>query len=134
MKKGGEFAQGLQRGREAALALYAKVKADDRFVPGFVPELDIVVFAPRAASLEETSARSRKIFVAAAGHGLHLAVAELPVKFFEGLAGQTPGDRDTLTSLRSVLMKPEHLDWVNPIWNRLQAATQESGSTVPRPR
>jgi tyrosine decarboxylase / aspartate 1-decarboxylase len=130
LKRGGEFAQGLERGREAALALYAKVNADERFVPGFVPELDIVVFAPRAASIGEMSTLSRKIFAAAARHDLHLAVAELPVAFFRGIGGQIPRDRDTLTALRSVLMKPEHLDWVGPIWDRVQAATQESCNTT----
>jgi tyrosine decarboxylase / aspartate 1-decarboxylase len=130
LKRGGEFAQGLERGKQAALALYAKVNADDRFVPGFVPELDIVVFAPRAASTGEMSTLSRKIFAAAARHDLHLAVAELPVAFFRGIGGQVPRDRDTLTALRSVLMKPEHLDWVGPIWDRVQAATQECRNTT----
>jgi tyrosine decarboxylase/aspartate 1-decarboxylase len=134
LKKGGEFARGLERGRAAALALYAKVKADDRFVPGFVPELDIVVFAPRAASLPQISALSRKVFTAAAKHDLHLAVAEVPVAFFQGLPAAVPKDRDTLTSLRSVLMKPEHLDWIDPIWNRVLAAAAESLGTTPRPR
>jgi tyrosine decarboxylase/aspartate 1-decarboxylase len=133
LQRGGEFAQGLERGRQAALALYAKVKADDRFVPGFVPELDIVVFAPRAASLAEMSTLSRKIFAAAARHDLHLAVAELPVAFFKGIGAQIPRDRDTLTALRSVLMKPEHLDWIDPIWNRVQAATDESRPTPSHP-
>jgi tyrosine decarboxylase/aspartate 1-decarboxylase len=130
LKRGGEFAQGLERGRDAALALYAKVNADDRFVPGIAPELDIVVFAPRAGSTGEMSTRSRKIFAAAASHDLHLAVAELPVAFFRGIGGQIPRDRDTLTALRSVLMKPEHLDWVGPIWDRVQAATQECCNTT----
>jgi hypothetical protein len=34
-------------------------------------------------------------------------------------------DRATITCLRSVLMKPEHLDWVGRIWERLEAATGE---------
>ncbi len=126
LKKGGEFAQGLERGRQAALALHAKVQADDRFVPGFVPELDIVVFAPRAATLPEMSTLSRKVFAAAARHDLHLAVAELPVAFFQGIGEQLPSDTNTLTALRSVLMKPEHLDWIDPIWNRVRAAIDES--------
>src|SRR5713226_3735061 len=51
--KHGEFAQRLERGRSAALALYEKTTADDRFLTSFGPELDIVVFAPRAASVSE---------------------------------------------------------------------------------
>jgi hypothetical protein len=33
-------------------------------------------------------------------------------------------DRDTITCLRSVLMKPEHLDWVGRIWERLESAAE----------
>jgi tyrosine decarboxylase/aspartate 1-decarboxylase len=121
--RGGEFAAGLQRGREAAMFFYEKVRADQRFRSAFPPELDILVFAPRAASVSESSALSRKIFEAAALRGLHLAVAELPVAFFEKEMGATQRDRATITCLRSVLMKPEHLAWVDKIWNLLSEAT-----------
>ena len=46
MEKGGEFATGLSKGREAALALYGKVAANDRFKTIFPPELDILVWTP----------------------------------------------------------------------------------------
>jgi glutamate/tyrosine decarboxylase-like PLP-dependent enzyme len=123
LTKGGEFARGLERGREAALALHEKVRVDTRFVAAFVPELDIVVFAPKAASVSEASALTRRIFEAAAKRDLHLAVAELPVQFWEENLGGMERDRPTLTCMRSVLMKPEHLDWVERIWNLLSAST-----------
>jgi tyrosine decarboxylase / aspartate 1-decarboxylase len=128
--KGGEFAQRLERSRSAALALYEKVRADDRFVTAFTPELDIVVFAPRAASITEMSAKTRSIFSAAAQRGLHLAVAELPVSFFNSLESGVRRDRETLTCLRSVLMKPEHLDWIDSIWQIL--ATLVGASQLPK--
>jgi glutamate/tyrosine decarboxylase-like PLP-dependent enzyme len=124
--KHGEFAQGLERSRCAALALYEKIRADGRFVPAFPPELDIVVFAPRAASFTEISARSRAIFATAADRGLHLAVAELPAHFFNSLEPAVRRNRDTITCLRSVLMKPEHLDWIDPIWQILTASADAS--------
>jgi tyrosine decarboxylase/aspartate 1-decarboxylase len=130
--KGGEFAQGLERGRKAALALYEKLQANEAFATAFPPELDIVVFAPRAASVVEMSTLSRKIFAAAAERGLHLAVAELPVTFFASLGAKVPRNRDTLTTLRSVLMKPEHLDWVDRIWEILRIATEESCRSAAR--
>ena len=133
LQRSGEFAGGLERGREAALALYEKLKADKTFVSASSPELDIVVFAPQAPSISEMSALSRKIFSAAAERGLHLVVAELPVALFQNLGATVQKDRDTLTSLRSVLMKPEHLDWVERIWELLQAAAQESCSTPSGP-
>jgi tyrosine decarboxylase / aspartate 1-decarboxylase len=125
LEKGGEFAQGLERSREAALEFHRRIRADKRFAAGFVPELDIVVFAPRTQTLRETSALSRKIFDAAARKNLHLAVAELPVEFFgDGLAGGKQ-DQSSLTCLRSVLMKPEHRDWLDRIWEILSKATDE---------
>ena len=123
---GGEFARGLERGREAALALHARLSADDAFVPAFSPELDIVVFAPRGSSVTEMSAESRRIFSAAAELGLHLAVAELPLALFADLPPKIHKDRQTLTALRSVLMKPEHLDWIDRIWAILHAARTAS--------
>src|SRR5712692_4121133 len=103
LKKGGEFARGLERGRKAALALFEKLHADARFVTAFSPELDIVVFAPKAATVSEASALSRKIFEAAAKRDLHLAVAELPIRFWEKNLGAMKRDRETITCLRSVL-------------------------------
>jgi hypothetical protein len=121
--KRGEFAQRLERSRSAALALYEKARRDDRFVTAFAPELDIVVFAPQAASISEISSKSRSIFTAAAERGLHLAVADLPVPLFSSLAPSVRRDRETITCLRSVLMKPEHFDWIDRIWEILNSAT-----------
>ena len=125
LTKGGEFAHRLECGRKAAVALFEKLRADSRFLTAFVPELDILVFAPRGASVSETSALSRRIFEAAAQRDLHLAVAELPVHFWEENRRGMNRDRETLTCLRSVLMKPEHLDWLERIWEVLSAATTE---------
>src|SRR6266403_1507918 len=125
LKKGGEFARGLERGRKAALALHQKLNMDERFVTAFAPELDIVVFAPNAVSVSEASALSRKIFEAAARRDLHLAVAELPIRFWEENLAATKRDRETITCLRSVLIKPEHFDWVDRIWGLLSSSADE---------
>ena len=121
----GEFARGLERGREAALAFYQKIEKDKRFMTAFAPELDIVIFAPRAKSVSKASALSRRIFDMAAARNLHLAVAELPTAFWAANLGAMLRDRETVTCLRSVLMKPEHLDWIPRIWDELSAATSE---------
>ena len=133
LQRGGEFAQGLEKGRRAALALHAKLQADDTFVATLAPELDIVVFAPQASTIEAVSVRSRSIFAAAARRGLHLALAELPVKFFEGLGSTRAPEAGTVTVLRSVLMKPEHLDWVDRIWEIVHAAAQETCTVAAKP-
>ena len=129
LEKGGEFAQGLERCREAALEFHRRVAADTRFVTTFAPELDIVVLAPRAESVSKSSVLSRQIFDAAARRNLHLAVAELPVEFFADGLGAMNRDRPTLTCLRSVLMKPEHREWLDRIWHALSDATDEVRAT-----
>lgn len=125
LARGGEFALGLERGRAAALAFYARLEKNERFVTAFAPELDIVIFAPRAKSVSEASGLSRQIFDAAARRNLHLAVAELPTQFWGANMGSMRRDRETMTCLRSVLMKPEHLEWIPKIWDELSAATSE---------
>ena len=124
--RNGEFAKGLESCREAALDLYERLRGDKRFITAFSPELDIVVFAPRAASVTEASLLARKVFDAAATRGLHLAVAELPTEFFAADMNGMKGDRPTLTCLRSVLMKPAHREWVGRIWGILAEATREA--------
>src|SRR6267143_1001738 len=121
----GEFARGLERGRQAALAFYEKLRADERFLAASAPELDIVIFAPRAVSISDASELSRRVFEAAAKRDLHLAVAELPAIFWGDSGVAIKRDRETMTCLRSVLMKPEHLDWIGRIWERLIAASGE---------
>ncbi len=120
----GEFARGMAACRKAALALYERVKGDRRFVTAAPPALDILVWAPRAATVSEASARARRLFEEAARRHLHLALAELPVEFFD--LGRMERDRATLTCLRSVLMKPEHREWVDRIWEALDEATTAS--------
>jgi glutamate/tyrosine decarboxylase-like PLP-dependent enzyme len=123
LMKRGEFAQRLERSRSAAVALYEKVKSDNRFLTAFAPELDILVFAPQGQSFTEMSDKSRAIFAAAAERGLHLAIADLPAAFFDSLPPSARRDRETITCLRSVLMKPEHLDWIDRIWAILLDST-----------
>ena len=128
--RGGEFAHGLEAGREAALAMYRKLEEDPRFVtPITPPQLDILFWAPRGATVEESSARSQAIFDEARSRDLYLALAKLPARFFpestwqhtNGISSHTAEER--VTCLRSVMMKPEHRVWVDEIWKRLDSAT-----------
>jgi tyrosine decarboxylase / aspartate 1-decarboxylase len=119
---GGDFARDLSRSREAAVALHGRIETDARFISPFPPELDIVNWAIGAGSVSEASALARRVFDEAARRHLHLAVAELPVTFFDLPPGMA-SDRETVSCLRSVLMKPEHLDWIDEIWRLLDEAT-----------
>ena len=120
---GGAFARALGQSRAAALALYEKLRVDARFLTPFPPELDILVWAPRARRASDASQLARRIFAEAARRGLHLALAELPVAFFDLAAAGMEHDQDTLTCMRSVLMKPEHRAWVDRIWELVDGAT-----------
>jgi glutamate/tyrosine decarboxylase-like PLP-dependent enzyme len=119
---GGEFAKGLESGRAAALDLYARLRQDPRFVTGTAPELDILVWVPRATSVTAASNLSKRIFAQAASRRLHLALVSLPLQLLD--VGPMQRDHDTITCLRSVLMKPEHRDWTDRIWRILDDATR----------
>jgi tyrosine decarboxylase/aspartate 1-decarboxylase len=121
---GGEFAGMLAATRAAALSLYERLREDERFITSSPPELDIVVWAPRAARVSEASGLARRIFAEAAQRNLHLALAELPVPLFDLEAAGMEADRGTVTGLRSVLMKPEHLAWVPRLVEILGQATR----------
>jgi tyrosine decarboxylase / aspartate 1-decarboxylase len=121
---GGEFARGLACSRAAALDLDRRLRQDERFEPlaAGAPELDIVVWRLKEESQERASELAQEIFVGCAARGLHLALVQLPESWFHP-AGF--GNAGLVTSLRSVLMKPEHLEWLDRIWAQLSAATGE---------
>jgi tyrosine decarboxylase / aspartate 1-decarboxylase len=121
----GEFAGGLRSSREAAVLLHKKICADGRFLSPFAPELDILVWAVRADTVATSSRLAEQIFAAAARENLHLALAQLPSRFFPSGSWADQHRQNSVTCLRSVLMKPEHLDWLDAIWIRLSQATGE---------
>jgi glutamate/tyrosine decarboxylase-like PLP-dependent enzyme len=119
---GGEFARGLEAGRQAALLLHDRLAGSSHSITPVKPELDIVVWAVGAETAEGSSAAARAVFEEAAARDLHLALVQMPVSLFA--AGTWPGPSETtVTCLRSVLMKPEHLAWIEEIWTRLDDAT-----------
>jgi len=119
---GGEFAKGVEKGREAAVRLHRIIAADARFVAGPAPELDIVTWTVRAETMAESSRRAQEVFDRAAKTDLHLALAQMPAHIFAQAGWRGAGQPGTVSCLRSVLMKPEHLAWVDEIARRLQQA------------
>jgi glutamate/tyrosine decarboxylase-like PLP-dependent enzyme len=120
--KGGDFAADLSASRAAALQLAGRLSKDPHWVVPFPPELDIVVWAPRAKSASAASALSRQIFDRAAANQLHLALIQLPVRYFGSAAFEA--DQDHVLCLRSVLMKPDHLPWIDEILRRLDQSRE----------
>ncbi|MFP4034931.1 MAG: pyridoxal phosphate-dependent decarboxylase family protein [Desulfovermiculus sp.] len=122
--RGGEFAKGLENSRNAAISLFEKVRGDSRFMSAFVPELDILVWAPRAERASQISHQTRKIFAAAGRQNLHLAVASFPRTLLE-LAFDITWDQEHVVCLRSCLMKAEHLKWSERIWEIMDQVMQD---------
>jgi glutamate/tyrosine decarboxylase-like PLP-dependent enzyme len=122
--KGGEFAADLDRSLQAARDFHARLKASESFVPLMEPELDIVVYAAVAPDATASSERARRIFARAAENDLHLAMIELPVALVQRYAPTLEANADTITCLRSVLMKPEHGDWLDAIMEILERSAK----------
>jgi glutamate/tyrosine decarboxylase-like PLP-dependent enzyme len=123
LERGGEFARMLEQCRSAALALYQRLSADPRFLAPLAPELDIVVWAVGAPTASEASHRARRLFARAAERGLHLALIDLPWSMIDPSGTTLAADQSTVTCLRSVLMKPEHVDWVPRMWEIIDRET-----------
>jgi glutamate/tyrosine decarboxylase-like PLP-dependent enzyme len=121
----GAFAQGLTAGRRAALELDRRLRADDRFEPlaAGPPELDIVVWQVRSMPPQDSSTLAQSIFDKCAGRNLHLALVQLPQHWFP--ASGSPAENRLVTCLRSVLMKPEHEQWLEQIWQEYIGASRE---------
>jgi tyrosine decarboxylase/aspartate 1-decarboxylase len=124
--EGGEFAHSLGRCRSAAKEMYQRLSSDSRFVVPFEPELDILVWAVEANSVAEASRVAQAIFEEAAKRDLHLALVQLPLAFFPRGTWVDRESATAITCLRSVLMKPEHLEWVDRIWEILDASAEIS--------
>ncbi len=120
LHEGGEFSAGLDSSLSAARDLYTRLGDSDYFVPLMPPELDIIVYAVKAATTTESSERARKLFEQAAGQGLHLALMELPMSLAGHWLQDIATDSASITCLRSVLMKPEHADWIDRIFDLLE--------------
>ena len=123
--KTGEFASGLRSSREAAMLMHQKISTDHRWVSPFPPELDILVWAVRADTVAASSQWAQQIFTAAARDNLHLALAQLPMRFFPPGSWSDQHQNQSVTCLRSVLMKPDHLEWLPMIWSKLSHVTDE---------
>ncbi|MFL5885236.1 MAG: pyridoxal phosphate-dependent decarboxylase family protein [Thermoleophilaceae bacterium] len=112
----------LEERLAASLAAAQRLAADDRYEVVVPPELDIVCpFARRGAASEITAATERA-FDSLAADGWHLAKLRVDT---EWLRRRHPGiepDADTVTVLRSCLMKPEHLEIAEELADRIAEA------------
>ncbi|MFW2366941.1 MAG: pyridoxal phosphate-dependent decarboxylase family protein [Desulforhopalus sp.] len=125
MSKGGEFALSLGKSRNAALDLYSRLKSDDRFKLVMEPDLDIVIWAIKAESCSKISELSQKMFDLAAEKNLHLALFSISTDSLDHSWEDIALDCDSITCMRSCLMKPEHEEWMDQIWKLIDQITNE---------
>ena len=118
----GDFAIGLDACLRAARQFWQRLEAGTTFTPLMQPELDIVVYAVNASTTSESAQRARTVFEEAAKRHLHLALIELPSDFVNKYAPEITVNSDSVTCLRSVLMKPEQEDWIDRLIALLEAS------------
>jgi glutamate/tyrosine decarboxylase-like PLP-dependent enzyme len=118
----GQFAQWLDQSMSAAQDFWQRLNDSENYQPFMQPELDIVVYACMASSASASSRKARSVFSRAAEQDLHLAMMELPTEFVKTYLPDIQSDADTVTCLRSVLMKPEHREWLDRIMRILEAS------------
>ncbi len=125
LKKGGRFANDLAKSRQATINLYYKIKTSNRFIALLEPETDIIVWAPFAKSLSQISKYSKAVFAKASQKGIHLALLEYPNHLLSPSWRNILQDQDQVTCLRACLIKPEHLDIVDKIWDVVNESLEE---------
>lgn len=117
LEKGGVFSKRINSSHQAAKQLFQKVKTDKRFIALQEPEIDIMIWALKNKSVSAISKSSKEIFEKAAAKNLHLALINYPVRLLPMHWRSIIKDEEFVTCLRSCLMKPEHADWIDEIWN-----------------
>lgn len=123
MDPGGEFSEMLDCSLLAARAMHRKLADSKNFRPLLAPQLDIVVYAVESPDAKTASDRARTVFNKAAKKDLHLALIELPMSLVNHHWPELEANRETVSCLRSCLMKPEHLDWVDDICEVLESVS-----------
>ncbi len=120
LEKGGQLAEWLDLALLAAQDFRERLANSDYYQPLMQPELDIVVYAVQAADVKTASDKARSVFALAAKQDLHLALIELPAGLVCKYLPELERNAETITCLRSVLMKPEHRAWLDRIMRILE--------------
>lgn len=90
-----------------------------------MPELDIVVYVVAAENSKSSSDKAQAIFDIAAEKELHLALMEAPAHIVARWVDGMEMNTETVTCLRSVLMKPEQREWTERLVSLLEESAAE---------
>jgi glutamate/tyrosine decarboxylase-like PLP-dependent enzyme len=110
--------------RRAALALAQRIRTSDALQLHLEPALDIVSYWPRRPRMSEIDAASDAMLhagMADADDAVFLSTLRVDADAFAALHPEVERDADSARVLRSVLMKPEHEAWIEPLHARLEA-------------
>jgi hypothetical protein len=124
------MSDGLDSCLRAARTFHDWLAASADFEPLMEPELDILVYQVRADDARSASLLARRVFQLAAEAELHLAMIEVPIALIQARSPAIDADAATVTCLRSVLMKPEHHQWLEPITSILEAAAPKARASL----
>ncbi|MGH9802506.1 MAG: aspartate aminotransferase family protein, partial [Blastocatellia bacterium] len=113
----------LRKTRAAALRWAKLIETSDQLRLVLPPQLDIVNFfaATGSSKVSETSRVTHRVFEALmndAEHPIYLAKFNAKPSLFAG-HGDLIWDEQVMTVFRSVLMRPEHLDYVPTLHERV---------------
>jgi len=110
---------------KAAKLMYGSLSGSDKFECFNKPDLDILAYfpVPGEKSMRAVSELCSELFEAGAeaapGEGLHLSLFKVSADQFQAKFPEYKKDAETVTLLRSVLMKPEHELFVTKLIKRL---------------
>jgi glutamate/tyrosine decarboxylase-like PLP-dependent enzyme len=100
----------LAGARAAALALASALARSDQVALVVEPELDIVCPFPRLKRASAITARCERAFDSLAASGWHVAKLRCDTGWLRRRHPWIEADEERVTTLRCVLMKPEHLE------------------------
>lgn len=119
----------LKTTRQAAVTFAKEIDQNPDFVRLNKPDTDIVIYCPQGKSSSEISERSKALFTKGAQakpeQQLHLSLYSLPSKRLSSCIPDLDLNLSQTTVLRSVFMKPEHLDFIPEMLNRLRHILDE---------
>ncbi|GGA70788.1 aspartate aminotransferase family protein [Pseudoclavibacter endophyticus] len=102
--------RGLRDGRRAALRVAERLNEDPSVRLVVQPDLDIVCYYPSLSSASAVTAASDAVFDSLARDGWHVAKLTVDVSWLNAAGGELQPDADSVTVLRSCIMKPEHVE------------------------
>jgi glutamate/tyrosine decarboxylase-like PLP-dependent enzyme len=126
LKEHAGFGPILAKCREAAVSGYELIQANNKLSAYKKPELDILTYFPFHGSIKtvsEISALSQKVFQKGMDDGtFYLSLYNVPSPDFTRLHPEYEADHESVTILRSVLMRPEHADFIPELIHRIENA------------